>query len=135
MAYDAPVARVAITHHHPVATCAMGRDEAAITDADLAMRGLDNLWIVDASVIPSITAGPIHAAVMAIAESFASGFRGCPHRPHWRAANTPTRHRCAPTTGAGWQSHQRRSYRPRHPPMASNTWAQPTTAAHAVSPN
>ncbi|MPL92111.1 Pyridoxine 4-oxidase [bioreactor metagenome] len=73
---DAFIARVAITHHHPVATCAMGRDEAAITDADLAMRGLDNLWIVDASVIPSITAGPIHAAVMAIAESFASGFRG-----------------------------------------------------------
>ncbi len=71
---DAFIARVAITHHHPVATCAMGRDEAAITDADLAMRGLDNLWIVDASVIPSITAGPIHAAVMAIAESFASGF-------------------------------------------------------------
>jgi choline dehydrogenase-like flavoprotein len=70
-ALDAFIARAAITHHHPVATCRMGKDDAAVVDADLAMRGLDNLWIVDASVIPSITAGPIHAAVMAIAEKFA----------------------------------------------------------------
>lgn len=71
-AMDAFIAKAAITHHHPVATCRMGADADAIVDASLKMNGLENLWIVDSSVIPEITAGPIHAAVMAIAESFAS---------------------------------------------------------------
>ena len=73
-AMDAFIARAVITHHHPVATCRMGADEESIVDANLAMRGLDNLSIVDSSVIPEITAGPIHAVVMAIAESFAASF-------------------------------------------------------------
>ncbi|MBW6417637.1 GMC family oxidoreductase [Celeribacter sp. PS-C1] len=75
-AMDAFIAKAAITHHHPVATCRMGADDDAIVDADLKMRGLDNLWIVDSSIIPEITAGPIHAAVMAIAESFAASRMG-----------------------------------------------------------
>lgn len=70
-ALDAFIAKAVITHHHPVATCRMGADDAAIVDAGLALRGLDNLWVVDSSVIPEITAGPVHAAVMVIAESFA----------------------------------------------------------------
>jgi choline dehydrogenase-like flavoprotein len=39
--------------------------------------GIDNLWIVDASVIPEITAGPIHASVIAIAESFVMNWNKC----------------------------------------------------------
>ena len=49
----------------------MGKDEAAVVDADLKLKTLDNLYIVDASVMPTLTAGPIHAAVLAIAETFA----------------------------------------------------------------
>jgi pyridoxine 4-oxidase len=49
----------------------MGRDERSVVDADLKLRGLDNLHVVDGSVIPSLTAGPIHAAILAIAEAFA----------------------------------------------------------------
>ena len=67
---DAFIANAAITHHHPVGTCRMGSDDRAVVNADLGFNGLDNLSIVDASVIPEITAGPIHAAVLAIAESF-----------------------------------------------------------------
>lgn len=67
---DAFIARAAITHHHPVGTLSMGRSEHAPVTPDLRFRGLDNLRVVDASVIPSITAGPVHAAVIAIAESF-----------------------------------------------------------------
>ncbi|MCA0042488.1 GMC family oxidoreductase [Celeribacter litoreus] len=73
-ALDAFVANAVITHHHPVATCRMGADAEAIVDANLSMRGLDNLSIVDSSVIPEITAGPIHAVVMAIAESYAASY-------------------------------------------------------------
>ncbi|WP_440710730.1 GMC family oxidoreductase [Herbiconiux sp. YIM B11900] len=71
---DAFIARAAITHHHPVGTLSMGRSEHAPVTPDLRFRGLDNLRVVDAAVIPSITAGPVHAAVLAIAESFAASY-------------------------------------------------------------
>lgn len=73
---DAFIARAVITHHHPCGTCRMGKDEAAVVDSDLRLRGLDNLHVVDASVMPGLTAGPIHAAVLAIAETFARTFAG-----------------------------------------------------------
>jgi pyridoxine 4-oxidase len=69
---DAFIARAAITHHHPVGTLAMGSADDAPVTPDLRFRGVDNLHVVDASVIPSITAGPVHAVVIAIAESFAA---------------------------------------------------------------
>ncbi|WP_137132720.1 GMC family oxidoreductase N-terminal domain-containing protein [Rhizobium sp. FY34] len=69
---DAFIAKAVITHHHPVGTCRMGADQEAVVNADLRVNGLDNLYIVDASVIPAITSGPVHAAVLAIAETFSS---------------------------------------------------------------
>jgi pyridoxine 4-oxidase len=71
---DAFIAKSVITHHHPVGTCRMGASDDAPVDADLKFRGLDNLYVVDASVIPSITSGPVHASVLAIAENFAAQF-------------------------------------------------------------
>ncbi|WP_202972901.1 GMC family oxidoreductase [Microterricola pindariensis] len=68
------IARAAITHHHPVGTLSMGAAEDAPVTPELRFRGLRGLHVVDASVIPSITAGPVHAAVLAIAESFADSF-------------------------------------------------------------
>lgn len=75
-AADAFIARAAITHHHPVGTVRMGADDDAPVTPDLRFRGLDGLHVVDASVIPSITAGPVHASVLAIAESFADTYPG-----------------------------------------------------------
>jgi choline dehydrogenase-like flavoprotein len=69
---DAFIARAVITHHHPVGTCRMGRDAASVVSPELALRSFDDCYIVDASVIPSITSGPVHAAVLAIAETFAA---------------------------------------------------------------
>jgi choline dehydrogenase-like flavoprotein len=70
---NAFLARAVITHHHPVGTCQMGKtDKESVVDSRLKIHGLDNGYIVDASVIPSITSGPVHAAVLAIAESFAA---------------------------------------------------------------
>ena len=71
---DSFIADAVITHHHPCGTCRMGNDPEAVVDADLRLNALDNLSVVDASVIPRITAGPIHAAVLAVAESFAQRF-------------------------------------------------------------
>lgn len=71
---DTFIAKAVTTHHHPCGTCRMGKDLDAVVDPALRLRGLDNLFVVDASVIPSLTAGPIHAAVLAIAETFAQTF-------------------------------------------------------------
>ncbi|WP_210505460.1 GMC family oxidoreductase [Naasia sp. SYSU D00057] len=71
---DAFIARAAITHHHPVGTLRMGADDEAPVTPDLAFRGIDGLHVVDASVIPSITAGPVHAPVLAIAETFTASY-------------------------------------------------------------
>lgn len=46
----------------------MGKDENAIVDPQLRVNGLDNVFIVDASIIPEIPSGPINAAVVAAAE-------------------------------------------------------------------
>jgi pyridoxine 4-oxidase len=67
-AVDAFLADAAMTHHHPVGACQMGSDDRAVVDGGLRVRGFDNLYVVDASVIPTITTGPVNAAVTAIAE-------------------------------------------------------------------
>ncbi len=69
---DGFIAKAAITHHHPAGTCRMGSDPRSVVDPDLKLRGIDNLYVVDASVMPSLPAGPVHATVLAIAETFAS---------------------------------------------------------------
>ena len=45
------------TQYHPVGTCAMGVDEDSVVDAELQVRGVDNLRVIDASVMPSIIGG------------------------------------------------------------------------------
>jgi choline dehydrogenase-like flavoprotein len=58
----------AYTVHHPVSTCRMGNDAAAVVDPQLRVVGLDNLRVADASVFPSIIGGNTNAAVVMIAE-------------------------------------------------------------------
>jgi choline dehydrogenase-like flavoprotein len=58
----------AYTVHHPVSTCRMGNDAAAVVDPQLRVLGLDNLRVADASVFPSIIGGNTNAAVVMIAE-------------------------------------------------------------------
>jgi choline dehydrogenase-like flavoprotein len=63
------LARAAVTHHHPVGTCGMGREPAAaVVDGALRVHGVERLRIADASVIPAITTGPVNATVVAVAE-------------------------------------------------------------------
>jgi pyridoxine 4-oxidase len=68
--------QAAFTHHHPVGTCRMGLDADAVVGLDLAVRGLDNLSVCDASVMPAITTGPVNAAIVAIAERCSDLLRG-----------------------------------------------------------
>ena len=70
------LARAAYTHHHPVGTCRMGTGDGAVTDATLKVRGADNLYVIDASVFPTITTGPVNAAIIALAERASELLRG-----------------------------------------------------------
>jgi choline dehydrogenase len=58
------------TQFHPVGTCRFGQadDEGTVVDLQLRVRGVAGLRVVDASVIPNMITGNIHAAVAAIAE-------------------------------------------------------------------
>jgi choline dehydrogenase-like flavoprotein len=59
------------TGYHAVGTCRMGRDSMAVVDDQLRVHGLDNLRVVDASIMPDIPNANTCAAVLMIAEKAA----------------------------------------------------------------
>ena len=61
----------ASTYHHPVGTCRMGSDDLAVVDPGLKVRGVNNLWVVDNSIIPAIPAAHTAATAIVIAEKAA----------------------------------------------------------------
>jgi 4-pyridoxate dehydrogenase len=75
---DAHIRATAITVHHPLGTCRMGRegDPLAVVDPQLRVIGVDGLRVVDASVMPDLVGGNINAPVIMIAEKAADLIRG-----------------------------------------------------------
>jgi choline dehydrogenase len=61
---------------HVTSTCAMGGTATAVCDAELRIRGVAGLRIVDASVMPTIPHGPPLAAIVAIAERASDIIKG-----------------------------------------------------------
>jgi choline dehydrogenase len=59
---------------HPVGTCRMGpaSDRGAVADATGRIRGLDNAWVADASLIPVIPRANTNMPVLAVAQRVAS---------------------------------------------------------------
>src|SRR5262249_4651717 len=64
------VRAVTMTNWHPVGTCRMGPDgdPTAVLDAKLRVRGIENLRVFDASMMPTILSANTNAPVMAIAD-------------------------------------------------------------------
>ena len=57
----AHVARTTFAIYHPVGTCRMGSDGAAVVDEELRVNGVESLRVVDASVMPAVPRGNTNA--------------------------------------------------------------------------
>lgn len=53
---------------HICGSCKMGIDEMAVVNPELIVRGLDNVRVVDSSIMPSVVTGHAQSSIFAIAE-------------------------------------------------------------------
>ncbi len=62
------IRRTAEMIYHPTSTCQMGTGEGSVVNPLLQVNGVDNLRVVDASIMPKIVRGNTNAATIMIAE-------------------------------------------------------------------
>ncbi|XP_074140557.1 choline dehydrogenase, mitochondrial [Sminthopsis crassicaudata] len=77
---DAFVRAKADSAYHPSCTCKMGRpsDPTAVVDPQTRVIGVENLRVVDASIMPSVVSGNLNAPTIMIAEKASDIIRGLP---------------------------------------------------------
>lgn len=82
---DAFVRERAETAFHPCGTCKMGTDEMAVVDGEGRVHGIENLRVIDASIMPLIITGNLNATTIMIAEKLADKVRGIKPLPKSQA--------------------------------------------------
>ena len=75
---EAYIRATASTDYHPCGTCKMGQAEDAVVDGRMKVHGIDDLYIVDASVMPEIVSGNLNAPVQMMAEMASDFIAGKP---------------------------------------------------------
>ena len=61
--------------YHPAGTCKMGHDAMAVVDDGLRVRGLDGLYVADASIMPTVVSANLNATCIMIGERAAAFIR------------------------------------------------------------
>lgn len=70
------VAESAETAYHPAGSCRMGTDDMAVVDPECRVHGVQNLRVVDSSIMPTVTNGNLNAPTIMIGEKGADHIRG-----------------------------------------------------------
>ena len=92
------LAESAETAYHPAGSCRMGTDDMAVVDPECRVRGIENLRVVDSSIMPTVTNGNLNAPTIMIGEKGADHIRGKGMLPPSEADSY---------TASNWQSSQR----------------------------
>ncbi|MGG4607433.1 choline dehydrogenase [Providencia sp. Me31A] len=95
---DAFVRDRAETAFHPCGTCKMGNDDMAVVDGAGRVHGIENLRVIDASIMPLIITGNLNATTIMMAEKIADKIRNRPplaasQAAYYIAGETPVRTR------------------------------------------
>lgn len=66
------ISHLTLSSYHPIGTCSLGLPDSKNTVVDLSFKvlGVDNLFVADASVLPTMPSGNINAAVAMMASIF-----------------------------------------------------------------
>jgi choline dehydrogenase-like flavoprotein len=73
------------SYHHPVGTCRMGpaTDSMAVVDPQGKVQGVKGLWVVDASIMPTIPAANTNLPTILVAERCAAWLTSLPTNGCW----------------------------------------------------
>jgi choline dehydrogenase len=73
---DAIIRETADTAYHPSCTNKMGVDKLSVVDQETKIHGLDNIRVIDSSIMPDILSGNLNAGTIMIAEKAADMIMG-----------------------------------------------------------
>jgi len=86
------------TEHHPACTNKMGYDEMSVVDRDTKVHGIENLRVVDASIMPNVVTANLNATCIMLGEKAADLIAGnepleADYTPFYRAEDWETAQR------------------------------------------